>query len=59
MEIALNRTLTTDLTGKIKSAIHNFKLSKLEDFLSNTLENLSDNDALNYIGELNKNDVML
>ena len=49
---------TPDLEYKIQSTIEMFKLSKLENLLSNWLEEMPNDSPVNYIGELNKNDVM-
>lgn len=57
MDLALQQR-TLDLEYKIQSTIEMFKLSKLENMLSNWLERMPNNSPVNYIGELNKNDVM-
>ena len=57
MDLALQQR-TPDLEYKIQSTIEMFKLSKLENMLSNWLERMPDDSPVNYIGELNKNDVM-
>lgn len=57
MDLALQQR-TPDLEYKIQSTIEMFKLSKLENFLSNWLEEMPNDSPVNYIGELNKNDVM-
>lgn len=57
MELALQNR-TPDLEYKIQSTIEIFKLSKLENMLSNWLERMPNDSPVNYIGELNKNDVM-
>ncbi len=57
MELALQNR-TPDLEYKIQSTIEMFKLSKLENMLSNWLERMPNDSPVNYIGELNKNDVM-
>lgn len=57
MDLAL-RQRTPDLEYKIQSTIEMFKLSKLENLLSNWLEEMPNDSPVNYIGELNKNDVM-
>lgn len=57
MELALHNR-TPDLEYKIQSTIEMFKLSKLENMLSNWLERMPNDSPVNYIGELNKNDVM-
>lgn len=57
MDLALQQR-TPDLEYKIQSTIEMFKLSKLENLLSNWLEEMTNDSPVNYIGELNKNDVM-
>ncbi len=57
MDLALQQR-TPDLEYKIQSTIEMFKLSKLENLLSNWLERMPNDSPVNYIGELNKNDVM-
>lgn len=57
MDLALQQR-TPDLEYKIQSTIEMFKLSKLENLLSNWLEEMPNDSPVNYIGELNENDVM-
>ena len=57
MDLALQQR-TPDSEYKIQSTIEMFKLSKLENLLSNWLEEMPNDSPVNYIGELNKNDVM-
>ena len=57
MELAL-QIRTPEFEYKIQSTIEMFKLSKLENMLSNWLERMPNDSPVNYIGELNKNDVM-
>lgn len=57
MDLALQQR-TPDLEYKIQSTIEMLKLSKLENLLSNWLEEMPNDSPVNYIGELNKNDVM-
>lgn len=57
MDLALQQR-TPDLEYKIQSTIEMFKLSKLENLLSNWLEEMPNDSPVKYIGELNKNDVM-
>ena len=57
MDLALQQR-TPALEYKIQSTIEMFKLSKLENLLSNWLEEMPNDSPVNYIGELNKNDVM-
>ncbi len=58
MELALNQNLNLDLASRIKEAIKNFKIMKLEEMMSSALESMPEKSYIDYIGELNKNDVM-
>lgn len=58
MDLALNSTLNADMETRINSALSLFKLSNIEKTLSELLDNLNNDNPINYIGELNKNDVM-
>lgn len=57
MDLAIQNT-TPNFDLKLKSAVELFKLSKLEKVLSDMLEGMPNDTPLNYVGELNKNDVM-
>jgi len=58
MELALQRCTSLDITGRIKNLTDKCRISKIEKLLSDCLENLPESKALEYIGELNKNDIM-
>ncbi len=57
MELAIQNG-TPDLEYKIQATIEMFKLSKLENMLSDWLEGMPNKSSIDYIGELNKNDIM-
>ena len=58
MEIALNQNMSASLDLKIKNTVDMFKLSKMEKMLSDMFESMPNSSPVDYIGELNKNDVM-
>lgn len=58
MDIALSQGVSVDLTDRIKRLTDMCRISKIEKMLSDCLENMPNNTPLDYIGELNKNDVM-
>ena len=58
MEVAANGSYHFDLGAKIMNIVSGFKLSNIEKVLSDMLENTPNNSPINYVGELNKNDVM-
>lgn len=58
MDIALNQNMAVSLDLKIKNTIDMFKLSKMEKMLSDMFETLPNSSPVDYVGELNKNDVM-
>lgn len=47
-----------DLINKIKEAAYLCRISKFEELLSESFENMPESKALRYVGELNKNDIM-
>lgn len=57
MDLAIQNT-TPNFQLKIKPAVDLFKISKLEKLLSDMLEEMPNNTPLDYVGELNRNDVM-
>lgn len=57
MDLAIQNR-TPDLEYKIKAAIDFFKLSRIEQMFSDLFENLPDKSAVDYVGELNRNDIM-
>lgn len=58
MDITLNQVAAVDITGRVKELADMCRISKIEKMLSDCLENMPENTPLDYIGELNKNDVM-
>lgn len=58
MDMAIRQEMAMDVCGKIKATVDIFRLSKIEKMLSDCLENMPDESPVNYIGELNKSDVM-
>ena len=55
MDTVLKRST---VENKIISAITSFKKLNLEKILSNMLENMPNENLVNYVGELNRNDIM-
>ncbi len=58
MEIALSQGSTVDFWGKLRNITSFCKISNIEKLLSDGLENMPSSSPVDYIGELNKNDVM-
>lgn len=58
MDIALRQGVNIDFDNKLRATVDMFKLSKLEKMLSNCLENMPEESPINYVGDLNKSDVM-
>ncbi len=58
MEAALRQNISFDIITKIKTMSDSFKISKIEEMLSDCLEKMPNETLINYIGELNKNDIM-
>lgn len=50
--------MTVDLLAKIKNITEICKIARLEELLSNCLESMPTSSPIDYIGELNKNDIM-
>jgi len=59
MEIALQNATGAGFIEKIKSIADLCRISNIEKFFSYCLEEIPDTSPVNYIGELNKNDIML
>lgn len=47
-----------DVIGRIREIAYLCRISKFEEMLSQNFENLPESKSLNYIGELNKKDIM-
>lgn len=58
MDIVLHQGITMDLSERIKKMSDVCRISKIEEMLSSCLENMPDESPINFVGELNKNDVM-
>lgn len=58
MDMALKPMAVLDMESKLRSTVDMFRLSKIERMLSDCLENMSDKSPVDYIGELNKSDIM-
>ncbi len=60
MDIALkqNSISLNLMDNKIKSVIEALKFSKIEKVLSDALEDLPNTNPVNYIGDLNRADIM-
>ncbi len=58
MDMALRQGVNIDFDNKLRATVDMFKLSKLEKMLSNCLENMPEESPINYVGDLNKSDVM-
>lgn len=59
MEVALKQGFTLDIAERVKILSNMCRISNIEKMLSDCLESMPENRGLHYIGELNKNDVML
>lgn len=60
MDIALNQnSISLNLMdNKIKTIIESLRFSKIEKMLSDALEDIPNNNPVNYIGDLNRYDIM-
>lgn len=58
MDMALKPAATFDFDAKLRSTVDMFRLSKIERMLSDCLENMPDKSPVDYIGDLNKSDIM-
>lgn len=58
MEITLKKSAEVDLVSKLREITNMCKISKLNDMMYNFFDNMSSDHPVNYIGELNRNDVM-
>ena len=56
--MALKPMAVLDMESKLRSTVDMFRLSKIERMLSDCLENMPDKSPVDYIGELNKSDIM-
>lgn len=58
MEAILRQQKTFDIASKVKEISEMCRISKIEKLLSESFEAMSNSNPVNYIGELNKNDIM-
>lgn len=58
MEAILRQQRTFDIASKVKEISEMCRISRIEKLVSDSLETLPNSSPVNYIGELNKNDVM-
>ena len=58
MHMALKPMAVLDMESKLRSTVDMFRLSKIERMLSDCLENMPDKSPVDYIGELNKSDIL-
>ena len=58
MEAILRQQKTFDIASKVKEISEMCRISKIEKLLSESFESMSNSSPVNYIGELNKNDIM-
>ena len=58
MDMALKTMAVLDMESKLRSTVDMFRLSKIERMLSDCLENMPDKSPVDYIGELNKSDIL-
>ena len=59
MDIAVQQqSMNVDILAKIKSITEMCKLARFEQLISNYFEEMPNNNPIDYVGELNKNDIM-
>jgi hypothetical protein len=58
MELAIKQECSIDLMDKIREITDMCRISRLEKLFSDFLEELPEETPINYIGDLNRNDVM-
>lgn len=58
MDMALKQCVNIDFDNKLRATVDMFRLSQLEKMLSNCLEDMPNESPIDYVGELNKSDVM-
>lgn len=59
MDIALKQDITSNITEQIRSLAQMCRITNIEKMLSDSFESMPESRGLHYIGEFNKNDVML
>ena len=58
MDVTLKTSSDMDLVSKLREITEVCRISRLSDMMYNFFDNMSSDSPINYIGELNKNDVM-
>ena len=58
MDVTLKTSSDMDLVSKLREITDVCRISRLSDMMYNFFDNMSDDNPVNYIGELNRNDVM-
>jgi hypothetical protein len=58
MEVILNKHSDVDLVSKLREVTAMCRISRLGDMMYEFFDNLSEDNPINYVGELNKNDIM-
>lgn len=58
MDVTLKTSSEMDLVSKLREITEVCRISRLSDMMYNFFDNMSDDNPVNYIGELNRNDVM-
>ncbi len=58
MELAATQGMSLDIMDRVKNIAEMCKVSRIEHMLSDCLENMPNDGAINFVGELNKNDIM-
>lgn len=58
MDMAMNQGVNLDLDNKIRATVDKFKLDKIEKMLSDVFESIPDKSPIDYVGELNRYDIM-
>ena len=58
MDVTLKTGAEVDLVSKLREITNMCRVSRLSDMMYNFFDNMSSDSPINYIGELNKNDVM-
>lgn len=58
MDVTLKQSSDVDLVTKLRELTDQCRISRLSDMMYDFFDHLSDDNPVNYIGELNRNDVM-
>jgi hypothetical protein len=58
MDLAIKQSYSIDIVDKIREITGLCRISRIEKFFSDFFEELPEETPINYIGDLNRNDVM-